>query len=157
MGFRQSRSKRVLVLLAALALCLVAAAGAYAQPLNVVYVRNVDTGMSRAYCPLPMTLVSGGGFVETPPPAAGYKEEKLRQSHPISAKTGTVANGIPAIGWQAASSDFTDSVVAFAVCGLPSAAANIGGIQYVGAQGTGIARAYCPANTTVVGGGGFVE
>jgi hypothetical protein len=102
-----------------------------------------------------MPVIGGGGFVETPA-GTGFQEEKLRQTYPISDATGVIAFGSSAIGYQVASSDFTDTVAAFSICAAPSLAATID-VEYVSAQSIGVARAFCPAGTLVVGGGGFVE
>lgn len=88
--------------------------------------------------------------------SSDFQEEKLRQSHPISDATGVIALGTTGIGWQAASSDFNDTVVAFAVCATPTLGSTVS-VQYVSAQDTGLARAFCPASAVVTGGGGFVE
>src|SRR5207249_2082210 len=114
------------------------------------------TGVARAFCSTGTKVTGGGGFVETPPPPGAFKEEKLRQTHPISDRTGVIAFGTSAIGWQVASSDFADTVAAFVVCAARDLAAAID-VQYVSAQATGVARALCPAGTTVTGGGGCVE
>jgi hypothetical protein len=126
-----------------------------ASLVTVEYVSAQSVGVVRAFCPAGSLVLGGGGFVETPPPGE-FKEEKLRQSAPISDATGVIAWGTTAIGWQAASSDFTDTVVAFAVCGTPTTGSSIS-VEYPSAQDTGVARAFCPAGTTLTGGGGFVE
>jgi hypothetical protein len=123
--------------------------------INVQYVSAQATGVVRAFCPAGTLVVGGGGFVEMPTPGE-FKEEKLRQTYPISDATGVIAFGTTAVGWQAASSDFTDTVVAFAVCATPTLGSAVT-VQYVSAEGTGVARGFCPASTTVTGGGGFVE
>ena len=76
----------------------------------------------------------------------------LRQSYPISDATGVIAFGTTAIGWQAASADFQNTVAAFAIC-----QALDGTINYRMAQAIGLARAFCLADEKVTGGGGFVE
>jgi hypothetical protein len=103
-----------------------------------------------------MPVIGGGAFVETPPPARTFQEEMLRQTYPISDRTGVIAFGNTAIGWQAASSDFTDRVASFSICAESDLAALID-MQYESAESVGIARAFCPAGTLVLGGGGFVE
>lgn len=126
-----------------------------AAAISVQYVAGEATGMARAFCPAGTKVVGGGGFVEAEKPG-GLKAVKLRQTYPISDDTGVIAWGPNAIGWQAASSDFTDTVVAFAVCADVTLGAKVD-IQYRSAEDTGVARAFCPAGTTVTGGGGFVE
>src|SRR2546421_7998822 len=86
-----------------------------ADPPGAHYRHSQNTGIARAFCPPSMPVIGGGGFVETPSGGA-FKEEKLRQTYPISDKTGTIAFGTSAIGWQVASSDFTDDVTAFSIC-----------------------------------------
>ncbi len=140
----------------ALLFCAGVVKNAQAGPSGAHYKHRQGTGLARAFCPPHMPVIGGGGFVETPSPPGAFKEEKLRQTYPISDRTGVIAFGTTAIGWQAASSDFTDKVATFAVCAAPDLAAVID-LQYESAQGVGIARAFCPAGTLVVGGGGFVE
>jgi len=132
-----------------------AAVTVQAAPPGAIYMHHQDTGLARAFCSKRMPVIGGGGFVETP---AGmpFKEEKLRQTYPISDATGVLAFGNSAIGYQVASSDFTDIVAAFSICAAPSLAAAID-VEYVSAQSIGVARAFCPANAVVLGGGGFVE
>src|SRR5258706_12700697 len=84
------------ILIAALAVCGVAKP-AYAQA-EVIYLNRQGTGVARAFCPRQMPVVGGGAFVETPARGA-FKEEKLRQTHPISDRTGTFAFGSTAVGW----------------------------------------------------------
>ena len=74
-------------------------------------------GVARAFCPAGTTVLGGGGFVEQPTPPGIFKEVKLRQTYPISDATGVLAFGTTAIGWQAASSNFEDTVSSFAICG----------------------------------------
>ena len=136
-------------------LCSVAVVPAQASPPDVHYKHTQKTGVARAFCPPGMPVIGGGGFVETPSGGA-FKEEKLRQTYPISDKTGVIAFANTAIGWQVASSDFTDDVAAFAICAA-SPLSSLISVQYVSAQSTGVARAFCPIGTLVVGGGGFVE
>lgn len=136
----------------AIAVC---AGGWLAAAVSVQYVAAEATGMSRAFCPAGTTVIGGGGFVEADK-EGGEKPVQLRQTHPISDNTGVIAWGPNAIGWQAASSDFTDTVVAFAVCAASALGAKIE-VDYRSAESTGVARAFCPAGTTVTGGGGFVE
>jgi hypothetical protein len=138
----------------ALLLCAGVVSNAHAGGAH--YKHRQGTGLARAFCPSHMPVIGGGAFVETPPPPGAFKEEKLRQTHPISDKTGVIAFGTTAIGWQAASSDFTDTVAAFSICAAPDLAAVID-VQYESAQGIGVARAFCPAGALVAGGGGFVE
>jgi hypothetical protein len=123
--------------------------------ISVQYVSAQDTGVARAFCPTGTIVIGGGAFVETPP-AGGFKEEKLRQTFPISDATGVIAFGTTAIGWQAASSDFSDTVVSFAVCATPTLGSTVSA-QYISSQSTGLARAFCPAGITLTGGGGLVE
>jgi len=141
--------------LMAFLLCAGAVKEAQAAPPGALYAHNQGTGLARAFCPRHMPVVGGGGFVETPR-GIPFKEEKLRQTYPISDATGVIAFANSAIGYQVASSDFTDTVVAFSICAAPSLAAEID-VEYVSAQSIGVARAFCPASTVVVGGGGFVE
>lgn len=123
---------------------------------DVTYESAQGVGFAQAFCPAGSLVLGGGGFVETPPEIPGFQEEALRQSHPISDVTGVIAYDTFAIGWQAASSDFTDTVIAFAVCGTPTGRGTVIA-HYPSAQDTGVARAFCPAGTTLTGGGGFVE
>ena len=142
-------------MLVAFAIFLGLAANAIAASPGTLYVPSQATGVARAYCPPGRPVIGGGGFVETPPPPPAVpQEEKLRQIHPISDTTGVIAYGNVAIGYQAASSDFADVVVSFAVCGSPKLA---GTIQYRSAQATGFARAACLTGEKVIGGGGLVE
>ena len=123
-----------------------------AAAISVQYVSVEATGMARAYCPAGTKVIGGGGFVN----GEGKRVStpvRLRQTHPISDETGAIAFGSTAIGWQAASSDFTGRVVAVAIC---AAGAKVD-IEYRSAQDTGSARAFCPAGTIVTAGGGFVE
>jgi hypothetical protein len=126
-----------------------------ADAISVQYVSGQAIGVAMAFCPAGTKVIGGGGFVEALE-EGGLKPVRLRQTHPISDETGVIAFGSNAIGWQAASSDFTDTVVAFAVCAAPTPGATLD-IEYRSAQDTGVARAFCPANTTVTGGGAFVE
>lgn len=126
-----------------------------AKAVSVQYVSAQSVGVARAFCPTGSKVIGGGGFVETPP-ALPFQEEKLRQSYPISDATGVLAFGTTAIGWQTASSNFSDTVVAFAVCATPTLGSTLS-VQYISSQGTGLARAFCTASTVVTGGGGFVE
>ena len=128
---------------------------ALADAISVQYVSGQAIGMARAFCPAGTKVIGGGGFVEALT-GAGINAVKLRQTHPISDDTGVIAYGTNAIGWQAASSNFEDTVVAFAVCAAPTPGATLD-VQYHSSQATGVARAVCPANTTVTGGGAFVE
>jgi hypothetical protein len=73
------------------------------------------TGFARAFCLTGEKLTGGGAAVEAAS-GLGSDEVKLRQSHPISDTTGVFAFDTTAIGWQAASSDFSGIVVAFAIC-----------------------------------------
>ncbi len=86
------------------------------------------------------------------PPGSPGSSVSLRQSYPISDAAGVIAFGTTAIGWQAASSDFQNTVVAFAICSSAS-----GTVNYRSAQGVGLARAFCLSGETLTGGGGFVE
>src|SRR5437867_11573053 len=115
-------------------LCAAAVTVQAAQP-GAIYMHHQDTGLARAFCSKRMPVIGGGGFVETP---AGmpFKEEKLRQTYPISDATAVLAFGKPAIGCQAASSDFTDTVAAFAICAAPSPAAVLD-VEYVSEQTIG--------------------
>src|SRR5215207_5546199 len=81
--------------------------------MSVQYRSAQDVGMARAFCNPGEKLTGGGGLVE---PGAGNIPAQLRQSHPISDQTGVIAHDNIAIGWQAASSDFTYNVTAFAIC-----------------------------------------
>ena len=149
----QAASSDFTDIVASFAIC---AGGELASAVGVTYESSQGVGLARAYCPAGSLVLGGGGFVETPPEVPGFQEEKLRQSYPISDVTGVIAYDTNAIGWQAASSAFTDTVVAFAVCGTPAARGTVVA-QYPSAQNTGVARAFCPAGTTLTGGGGFVE
>jgi hypothetical protein len=80
---------------------------------NMRYHSAQDVGLARAFCGDGEVLTGGGAFVE------GGTPVQLRQSYPISDASGTIAWGDTAIGWQAASSDFNDTVVAFAICAAP--------------------------------------
>ena len=120
--------------------------------LPVQYVLEEATGMARAYCPAGTKVIGGGGSVNVLEKGVSIPVH-LRQTYPISDETGVIAFGSNAIGWQAASSDFAGTVVAFAVC----AAVGKRNVEYRSAQATGVARASCPAGTSVTGGGGFVE
>lgn len=122
---------------------------------GAVYKHSEGTGLSRAICPKRMPVIGGGGFVETPA-GTGFQEEKLRQTYPISDATGVIAFLTTAIGWQAASSNFQDIVVAVAVCASPRPGAKVVA-HYESAQDVGVARAFCSADATLTGGGGFVE
>jgi hypothetical protein len=130
---------------------VVCADAGLAAAISVQYVSSTATGMARAFCPAGTRVIGGGGLVEAE--EGGPREVRLRQTHPISDATGVIAYGTNAIGWQAASSDFADTVVAVAVC----AAGGKFEIAYTSAQGTGGASAFCPAGTIVTAGGGFVE
>jgi hypothetical protein len=66
-----------------------------------------DTSVSRAFCPLGMAVVGGGGITLN---GAG-----LQQNYAISDETGVIAWGSTAIGWQVAASDWSD-VQAFVIC-----------------------------------------
>jgi hypothetical protein len=81
--------------------------------LSMQYRSAQGTGLARAFCQEGELLTGGGAFV------SGSGGEPLRQSHPISDTSGTNAWGSNGIGWQAASSDFGDTVVAFAICATP--------------------------------------
>lgn len=85
--------------------------------LNLQYRSTQAVGVARAFCLPGEKLTGGGGFVESN--GGGFMEMKLRQSHPISDETGVIAWGSTAIGWQVAASDFSGTVVAFAICALP--------------------------------------
>src|SRR5436190_1790474 len=133
-----------------------AAVTVQAAPPGAIYMHHQDTGLARAFCSKRMPVIGGGGFVETP---AGmpFKEEKLRQTYPISDATGVIAFGTTAIGWQAASSNFQDIVVSFAVCATPRPGFKVVA-HYESAQDIGVVRAFCRApGLTLTGGGGFVE
>ncbi|HKC80375.1 MAG TPA: hypothetical protein VKB91_04225 [Gemmatimonadaceae bacterium] len=82
---------------------------------NVNYRTAQDVGMTRAFCLAGERLIGGGGFAES---GDGLHEAKLRQSYPISDETGATAFGMTAVGWQVASSDFTGTVAAFAICSM---------------------------------------
>jgi hypothetical protein len=82
--------------------------------LSVTYRSAQGTGLARAFCLEGETVTGGGGFVEHE--QGGLVAVSLRQSYPISDATGVIAFGNTAIGWQAASSNFEDTVVAFAIC-----------------------------------------
>ena len=135
--------------------CAVTVQTVQAAPPGAFYEHKQGTGLARATCSKRMPVIGGGGFVETPA-GTPFKEEALRQTYPISDLSGVLAFGSSAIGYQVASSDFTDSVVAFSICAAPSLAATID-VEYVSAQSVGVARAFCPARALVLGGGGFVE
>lgn len=127
-----------------------------ASAISVQYVPAFGVGLARAFCPAGSIVTGGGAFAEVLPPPFAFREKALRQSYPISDATGVIAWGNTAVGWQAASSNFTDLVGAFAVCTTPTVAPLLTA-EYISAQATGVARAFCPAGTTVLGGGGFVE
>jgi hypothetical protein len=82
---------------------------------TINYRSSQGTGFARAFCLAGEKLTGGGAFVEAAS-GLGSDEVKLRQSHPISDETGVIAFGTTAIGWQAASSNFSGVVVAFAIC-----------------------------------------
>jgi hypothetical protein len=129
--------------------------------LSLRYVLASGDGVARAFCPKGTILTGGGALVE-PLSADGTGTPELRQSYPISDPSGVLAFGSTAIGWQAASSDFGDNVEAFAVCAAPTLKAIPLRLppfteQYVSNQSTGVALAFCPAGTTLTGGGAFVE
>lgn len=86
--------------------------------LNLQYRSVQGVGFARAFCQPGEKVLGGGGLVETPQ-GVGFMPVSLRQSHPISDNTGVFAWGDVAIGWQVASSDFQNIVVAFIVCALP--------------------------------------
>src|SRR5205085_6515367 len=108
-----------------------------ASAIDVQYVFAPGIGVARAFCPAGSIVTGGGGFVE-PLPFFVFREKALRQSYPISDATGVIAFGTTAIGWQAASSDFADFVLAFAVCATPTAAPPLTA-QYLSAQSVGVA------------------
>jgi hypothetical protein len=139
----------------AVAVLLSAAMASDASAQEAHYMSRQQTGLARAFCPGSMPVLGGGGFVETHPPGA-FQEKSLRQTHPISDRTGVIAFGSTAIGWQVASSDFSGRVAAFAACADRRLADAIS-VQYVSGQAIGVAMAFCPAGTKVIGGGGFVE
>jgi len=85
---------------------------------NVRYRSAQATGVARAFCQSGEKLTGGGGFIEDPS-GSGAIEKKLRQTYPISDPSGTIAFDTTAIGWQAASSDFSGNVIAFAICATP--------------------------------------
>lgn len=125
---------------------------------GALYFSEQGTGFARAFCPGGAAVLGGGGLVEQP--SGVFQEERLRQSFPISDKTGVLAFGSTAIGWQAASSDFEDTVVAFVVCAGPALRSAIVAMNYASVQTEvpdGSARAFCPAGFTVTGGGGLIE
>lgn len=70
------------------------------------------TSVARAYCP-PDYIVSGGGGITT----SGHPAA-LQQSYPISDRTGAIAYGSNAIGWQVAADDWSN-VQAFVICLAP--------------------------------------
>jgi hypothetical protein len=80
---------------------------------TVYYLSQQGTGFARVLCPPNTKLIGGGAFVET---LGAFHPQSLRQSFPIGDSTGVIASGTNAIGWQAASADFSDTVVAFAIC-----------------------------------------
>lgn len=127
-----------------------------ASAISVEYVSGFGVGVARAFCPAGSILTGGGAFAEVVPTPPTFVETQLRQSFPISDATGVIAWGNTAIGWQAASSDFTNVVGAFAVCATPTAKPVLSA-EYISDQATGMARAFCPAGTTLLGGGGAVE
>jgi hypothetical protein len=70
-------------------------------------------GFARVFCEDGEIVVGGGGFAES---GDGLHEAKLRYSFPIADATGVIAWGTSAVGWQAASSDFSGTVGALAIC-----------------------------------------
>lgn len=149
----QAASSDFTDIVAAFSIC---AAPSLASEIDVQYVSAQSVGVADAFCPASAVLLGGGGFVETPPNVNVFQSEKLRQSFPISDATGVIAFGTTGIGWQAASSNFQDTVVAFAVCAMPRPGFAVVA-HYVSAQDVGVARAFCSAGLTLTGGGGFVE
>ena len=85
---------------------------------NVQYISAQAEGVVRAFCPAGTKVTGGGGSSESTVGGAA-NQGKLHQSFPISDATGAIAFGTTAIGWQVASSDPTDVVVAFAICASP--------------------------------------
>ena len=67
-----------------------------------------DGGVAQAFC-LPGEKVTGGGGVSV------TNDAGLTQNHPISDKSGTIAFGTNAIGWQVGSEGF-GRVQAYVVC-----------------------------------------
>jgi hypothetical protein len=123
-----------------------------------LYIAKRGIGFARAFCPGGAAVLGGGGLVEQP--SGVFQEEKLRQSFPISDRTGVLAFGSTAVGWQAASSDFEDTVVAFVICAGPALRRAIVEMNYASVQTDvpdGSARAFCPAGFRVTGGGGLIE
>jgi hypothetical protein len=57
-------------------------------------------------------VTGGGAYVQG-------GSNSLRQNFPISDDTGVPALETTAIGWQAASSDFTGTVAVFVICASP--------------------------------------
>jgi len=80
---------------------------------TVNYRSEQGAGFARVFCEPGETVIGGGGFAES---GDGLHEAKLRYSIPISDATGVLAWGTTAVGWQAASSDFSGTVGAIVVC-----------------------------------------
>ena len=114
------------------------------------YVQIDQTGVARAFCASGEPVLGGGASS-----IRGSADRSLRQTSPISDKSGASAFDTTAIGWQAATLDAGSLVRAYAVCADALLAAALS-VQYVSQAATGLARAYCPAGTKVIGGGGFV-
>jgi len=77
---------------------------------DITYVRAgmyPGTSVARAFCPPGTRLTGGGGYS---PSGMG-----LKYNFPIGDETGAFASGSQGVGWQVASTDWSD-VEAFAVC-----------------------------------------
>ena len=83
-----------------------------AGPVNVYYISSQGAGSALAQCPTGTKVTGGGGYVLT----SNATNPRLRSNYPVSDLNGTGAFGSAAIGWQAASTDSSNTVVSFAIC-----------------------------------------